>query len=403
MVLSFEKALLTVKEKLSSAVVTQVESAPLERAWRRVLAEDVAADRDYPPFHRSARDGYAVRVSDVQTAPASLELAGEVRAGRYFQGKFRPGTCVRVMTGAPLPEGTESVVMLEDTQSRDSRIEILKPVADFENVVRRGAEAARGNRILGRGTRLDAGDLGLLASVGKSEVAVFRKPVVSILSTGDEVLPVAERPEWFQIRNSNGVMLSALVESAGGIARELGVAPDDKEILRQKVRDCFETDLVLITGGVSAGKYDYVEDVLGELGAEFYFDGVSMRPGKPLVFGRALGKLVFGLPGNPVSAFVTFCVFARPAIQAAGGSSFERPVFLRAQLEAPIRHRSGLTTFIPAQVHGQAGEPMVRLVGWQGSGDLAGLAKANCFVVAHPLQPEDLPAGEWVDVLPKPV
>jgi len=242
--------------------------------------------------------------------------------------------------------------------------------------------------------------MGLLASVGRTQVNVFRQTTVAIIPTGDEVVPAERKPEWFQIRNSNAVTLAAQVEAAGGVPRVLGIAPDEIESLRRLVQEGLESDLMLLSGGVSRGKYDLVEWGLTELGAEFYFRGVDIRPGKPLVFGRACGKFFFGLPGNPVSTFVTFELFARPAIALLAGGDLERPVFLRALLGKALRQNTGLTTFMPARVALVNGDPVVNLVGWQGSGDLVGVAAANCFLVVHPEQTE-LAAGDWVDVLPK--
>jgi molybdopterin molybdotransferase len=249
---------------------------------------------------------------------------------------------------------------------------------------------------------LGAGELGLLATVGKSRVPVFVRPVVAILPTGDEVVPVEQRPEWFQIRNSNATALSAQVVAAGGIPRCLEIAPDRPEALRSLIQEGLGADLLLLTGGVSVGKYDFVEQVLADLGAEFYFQSVALRPGKPLVFGRVAGKFFFGLPGNPVSTFVTFALFARPALAALGGADFVPPLFLRARLGEPFQQRTGLTAFLPARIECSSGDPVVGLVGWQGSGDLVGVAAADCFIVIHPDQ-TSLAAGDWVDVMAKEI
>jgi molybdopterin molybdotransferase len=247
---------------------------------------------------------------------------------------------------------------------------------------------------------LGAGELGLLATVGKLHVPVFVRPVVAILPTGDEVVPVEQRPEWFQIRNSNATALSAQVAAAGGTPRCLEISPDRPEALRTLIQEGLTEDLLLLTGGVSVGKYDFVEQVLADLGAEFYFQSVALRPGKPLVFGRAAGKFFFGLPGNPISTFVTFALFVRPAIAVLGGAEFEAPLFLRARLGKPLQQRSGLTAFLPALVESSSGESVVATVAWQGSGDLVGVAAANCFIVVHPEQ-TSLAAGDWVDVMLK--
>jgi molybdopterin molybdotransferase len=397
--LTYEQALNTVKEKLGEAKSSPAEEVlPLDQTLGRILAEDVFADRDYPPFHRATRDGYAVCSSDLITLPARLKKVGEVRAGEHFDGNMEPGQCIEIMTGAPMPQGADAVVMIEHVRVYENEVAVQRPVNPYDNVVRRGSEAASGNRILARGRRLSPAELGLLASVGQARVKVFEKPRVAILPTGDEVVPVEQRPEWFQIRNSNAVTLSAQVAAAGGVPHIVGIAPDQKEPLRQLIEDGLQADLLLLSGGVSMGKYDLVPQVFNELGAEFYFQGVAIRPGKPLVFGRVRGKCFFGLPGNPVSTFVTFELFARPAIAMLGGADYQLASFLRARLGIPFKQKTGLTAFVPARVEVESGDPVVKMVGWQGSGDLVGVATANCFLVVHPAQTE-LAAGDWVDVL----
>jgi molybdopterin molybdotransferase len=399
--LSFDQALNIVKEKLAAADLRpEREVVPLGEARGRVLAEDVVADRDYPPFHRSIRDGFAVRAEDVAAPPVELRLRGEVRAGGHFAGAIRMGECVSIMTGAPLPAGADAVVMVEYTESHGDRVKVQRAVQVRENVVQQGSEARAGAAVLAQSRRLGAAELGLLATVGKSRVPVFVRPTVAIVPTGDEVVPVEQRPEWFQIRNSNAISLSAQVVDAGGIPRCLEIAPDRPEILRNIIHVGLQSDLLLLTGGVSVGKYDFVEQVLADLGAEFYFQSVALRPGKPLVFGRVAGKFFFGLPGNPISTFVTFALFARPALAVLGGADFAVPVFLRARLGKPLQQRTGLTTFLPARLERLSGDPVVSPVGWQGSGDLVGVAAANCFIVVHPDQ-TSLAAGDWVDVMPK--
>jgi molybdopterin molybdotransferase len=398
--ISFEQALNTVKEKLAGAEISPGrEVVSLAAAAGRVLAEDIAADRDYPPFHRAIRDGFAVRASDVSVPPAVLRLRGEVRAGDHFPGVLGAGDCISIMTGAPLPAGADAVVMIEHAETRGDGVEIQRAVHPAENVVQQGSEAPSGERVLARGKRLGAGEVGLLASVGKSRVSVFLRPRVAILATGDEVVPVEQRPEWFQIRNSNALTLSAQVAAAGGIPQPLGIAPDRLETLRAMIEEGLGADLLLLSGGVSVGKYDFAAQALAGLGTEFYFQGVALRPGKPLVFGRAADTFFFGLPGNPVSTFVTFELFARPAIAALGGAAHEAVVFLRARLAQPLEAKAGLTAFLPAHLACPSGDPVVNPVGWQGSGDLVGVAAANCFLIVHPDQTR-LGAGDWVDVLP---
>ena len=364
------------------------------------MAEEVSADRDLPPFHRAIRDGYALRAADLSAEPVVLRCMGEVPAGRSFEGEVNSGQCVSIMTGAPLPVGVDAVVMVEHTRRMGDDIEIQRQVRQWENVVLQGSEAALGARVLPLGRRLRAAEIGLLATVGKASVSVFRQPRVAILPTGDEVVPVEQRPQWFQIRNSNAMTLAAQVTAAGGVPVQLGIAPDRKDVLGEMIEQGLDSDLLLLSGGVSMGKFDLVEEVLAELGAEFFFQGTAIRPGKPLVFGRVRDRFFFGLPGNPVSTSVTFELFVRPALAMLGGAEFEPPVFLRARLAKPCRQKTGLTMFMPARVWVQNRDPVVELVGWQGSGDLVGIAAANCFLVIHPDQAE-LGAGDWVDILPR--
>jgi molybdopterin molybdotransferase len=402
--LTYEQALQTVRERLGPARgLRPTEWLPLEQVRGRVLAQNLTADRDYPPFHRSARDGYAVRSGEVATAPVCLQCVGEARAGNPYQGDLtgRARCCVQIMTGAPLPEGADAVAMIEYTRVEGDRVEVQRPVAAGENVIRKGSEARAGHVVLPRGRRLGAGEMGLLAAMGGVQVCVFGQPTVAILPTGDEVVPVEQAPQWFQIRNSNSLALAAQVAAAGGVPRPLGIAPDDAPALRGLIEQGLEADLLLLSGGVSVGKYDLVARVMSEMGAELYFHGVAIRPGKPLAFGRVGDTFFFGLPGNPVSTFVTFELLARPAIALLSGAEFECPVFLRARLGKPLRQKTGLTVFMPARVELESGDPVVSLVSWQGSGDLVGVTAANCFIVTHPQQAE-LAAGDWVDVLPKP-
>lgn len=401
MILTFEQALDTIREKISAAPLNlTIEVLPLEETCGRILAKDAKADRDYPPFDRSARDGFALRASDLESVPVTLERRGEAQAGGHFDGTLGPGECVSIMTGAPVPADVDAVVMVEHTEVSGSRVKILEKVARFANITGKGSEAAQGKRVLSRGQRLRPGEIALLASIGMARVEVFRQPSVAILTTGDELVPLDQTPEWFQIRNSNSYLLAAQVAGAGGVPKMIGVSPDRSEPLKRLLKQGLEADLLVISGGVSAGKYDLVEQELAGLGAEFYFEGAAIRPGKPVVFGRAGGKFFFGLPGNPVSTFVTCELFVRPALGMLSGARFAEPLFLRACLSQPLPHKTGLTMFIPARVERVNGTPTASLVDWQGSGDLAGLAAANCFLVAHPDQAA-LAAGDWADVLLK--
>ena len=403
MLLDFQTAYRTVTDLVrSGAPAPPTEFVSLDQARGRFLAEDVLADRDYPPFPRATRDGFALQAADLQSLPAKLEILGETRAGGWYDGQIGPGQAVRIMTGAPVPEGADAVVMVEHTGTAESgRVRVEKKLDQGANIVSKGSEAAQGAQVLLKGKRLGAGDIGLLASVGRSEISVARRPRIAILPTGDEVVPPEREPEWYQIRNSNAAALGAQVSVAGGEPVPLGIGPDQYEPLKKMIQHGLEEDLLVVSGGVSAGKYDIVENVLADLGAEFHFTGVALRPGKPLVFGQVGRRFFFGLPGNPVSTFVTFELFVRPALEILCGAPSEEPTFLRACLASPVSMKGGLTALLPARLFESQRQPMVELVPSEGSGDQVGLAKANCFVVVHPEQ-KKLPKGTWVDIYPKP-
>jgi molybdopterin molybdotransferase len=428
-VLSFEEARHLVEQFAAGVSPEEVETVDLLAGLGRVLAEGILADRDFPPFARATRDGYAVRAADVAETPARLEVVGEVKAGDWPE----PGVCsvgrgqaVGIMTGAPLPEGADAVVMVEHTlpipepavklvgKFVDKLVEVRRSISVGENFVPRGAEARAGQLLLDRGRRLEHAGIAIAASVGKSRVQVFRKPRVAVLSTGDEVVEVDAAPGPAQIRNSNSYSLAAQVQNAGGEAVRLEIAPDERGRLRTLIEEGLGCDLLLLTGGVSMGKYDLVEQVLGELKAEFYFTGAEIQPGRPVVFGSCGGgsstrsgrvgdspphkRYFFGLPGNPVSTMVTFELFARPMIEALAGMAPQRLIFLRARLKSEIRTKTGLKRFLPAVLSGEFENAEVELARWQGSGDIAALARANCYVVIPPDR-ERMEAGEWVSLL----
>ena len=372
-----------------------VEEVALLEASGRVLAEKIAADRDYPPLDRSMRDGYAMRSGD---GTRSLRVVGEVRAGEIYDGECGEGEAVEIMTGAPVPSGAGGVVMVEHVQRRNGVVLVDRPPKAGENINARGAEARRGDPMLDPGRRLGFAEIALLATAGKARVKVYARPRVAIVSTGDELVGVDENPKDHQIRNSNAYSLAIQTVRAGGTPLILPIARDDWESTGSAVARGLEADLLLLSGGVSAGKYDIVERVLAEFGAEFFFDRVRVQPGQPLVFGRAQNKFFFGLPGNPASTMVTFEVFARAAVEMLGGESEPRLPLLHTRLAGPFRHKAGLTRFLPACLSpdGAALTP----VPWKGSGDLAALGRANAFLVAEPDR-EIYEAGDWIQVLPR--
>jgi molybdopterin molybdotransferase len=373
----------------------------------RVLAENIVADRNYPPFNRSIRDGFAVRAADVAEPGARLRLIGESRAGIAFNGSVGPGECVRILTGAPVPRGANAVVMHEYTQEQGDRVVFQQPARAGQYYVLAGAEARIGEVVITRGTRLGYAELAVAAEVGHTRVEVGRRPRIAILSTGDELVPVDGAPGPFQIRNSNNVSLAAQVALAGAEPLAIGHAKDEIPELRALIEKGLESDMLLLSGGVSAGKYDLVEQVLQDLGAEFFFEAVAIRPGKPVVFGWCRGKPVFGLPGNPVSTMVTFELFVVPAIEKLlGGEPRPLPVF-KAKLAHAVNEKGGVAHFVPARVSWPAAEadsghpaPVVETVLWEGSGDIGAVVRGNCFLVVNPPRLHIEP-GEWVDVLPR--
>src|SRR5947208_3726415 len=323
-----------------------------------VLAEEVKTDREYPPFDRSTRDGYAVRSKEVQ-AGARLECAGEIKAGDTVREALAAGTCVQIMTGAAVPPGADAVVMIEYTMRAGDLVHFERAAQAGQNIVPRGSEARAGQTILKPGMRLGFAELALAAQVGATQLQCAKRPRVAILSTGDEVVLIDETPGAFQIRNSNSVSLAAQVRLAGGEPVLLGNAADRVDDLRAKIERGLKEDLLVLSGGVSMGKYDLVEGVLKELGANFYFDAVAIRPGKPAVFGKCGDALVFGLPGNPVSTMVTFELFVVPALDLLSGTEARPLPLLQAKLSEPVDEKPGLTHFLPARVEWRSATPEV--------------------------------------------
>jgi molybdopterin molybdotransferase len=410
-VLSFQDARRAVELHARDVRATGEERVDLLRAVNRILAQQITADRDLPPFPRATRDGFAVRAVDVRTVPVTLKVAAEIRAGVDVSLlRISPGECAEIMTGAAVPAGADAVVMIEytnraggeQTRSGDQQVEILRSVEAGENVVSRGSEAHQSELLATPGMRLTPPVIAVAASVGLPELTVFRKPRLAVLSTGDELVDVASRPEPHQIRNSNTYSLAAQVSSAGAVPVPLPIATDDESILKRLIEEGLDRDLLLLTGGVSMGKYDLVEKVLQELGAEFIFTGSQIQPGKPVVFGRVpwkgVSKYFFGLPGNPVSTMVTFELFVRPMIDALSGTGPQPLRFTSARLNKEIRTKTGLTRFLPALLKGEFADLEVELVRWQGSGDMVSTARANCFAVIPPDR-EGIGTGETISVL----
>ena len=408
-ILGFREAVETVLQHASGVRIPEAETIALLESAGRVLAEDVVADRDQPPFDRATRDGFAVR-ADGWTAGSTLRMVGQVRAGEASAGaSLANGEAIEIMTGAAVPVGADAVAMVEHAEQSGGEVWVAegRGLTAGENIVLRGSEARKGEALLASGMEIAAAEIALAAACGRAELAVRKRPQVAIVATGDELVELDQAPGEHQIRNSNSYALAALVQAAGGSPGRLRIARDTREDVRERIAQGRMWDLLLLSGGVSAGKYDLVEEVLAEFGAEFFFTGVRMQPGKPVVFGR-LPKLentsgggpecyFFGLPGNPVSTQVTFHCFVEPMLRAMCGAGVGAPRFVQATLAEDVRGRVGLTRILPARLTHDFARPEVRLVAWQGSGDLAANARANCYAVLPDGQ--DLRVGDVIRVL----
>ncbi|MGD0939773.1 MAG: gephyrin-like molybdotransferase Glp [Terracidiphilus sp.] len=388
-----------------SAALPSTERAELGCASGRVLAQPLLADRDQPPFARSTRDGYACRAAEAN-AHQPLAVAGASRAGDPPAGSLPPKALWEIMTGAPVPPDADAVIMFEHVEVGKSKkrrsIRLITPrtLMPGDNIVAQGAQGHAGDELLPAGVTIHSGQIALAAACGYSTLDVFLRPRVAILATGDELVPVDASPAPGQIRNSNAPMLAAMVADAGGEPWVLPTAGDNAKALDDVLAQALEAELLLISGGVSAGKFDLVEPALARMKARFHFTGVRMQPGKPTVFGELSrkGKIdsrpktlpFFGLPGNPVASAVTFLLFAAPVLGALAGSRESRPRLALAKLAPPVvrEAKAGLTRFLPAfcDFGAAAGEaPQAAFVPWHGSGDLTALARSNCFIVV----PED--------------
>jgi molybdenum cofactor synthesis domain-containing protein len=384
---------------LREAPSLAAEDVALDASLARVLADDVAADRDLPAFDRAAMDGYALRSADVAAAPVALEIVGEVRAGQWPDLVVGPGQAARIMTGAPVPEGADAVQQVERTRPLDEfRVTVGAPVGAGANVAPRGSEVRQGEVVLGAGRRIDPGAIAVLASAGKHRVRVGRRPLLALLVTGDEIVDVAARPGPAQVRNSNGPAAAAQARLAGAEVRVLGVAADRRGDIAGALRAGLDADVLVVSGGVSAGDYDLVEPALLDLGARFLFTKVAIKPGAPLVFGRLGRALVFGLPGNPVSAQATFDLFVRPALLKMQGARVVSRPRMEVELLGSVRNRSGRKSHVPARVRFEGGRLVARPVRSMGSGDLAAHARANALVIVE-ADREDAAAGEVAEAL----
>lgn len=385
--------MITVKEALDhildSITLLNLEKTDILSAMGRVIGEDIHAPRDIPPKDNSAMDGYALRSEETIGAgaesPAVLTVIEDIPAGYEPQKAVGPGEAARIMTGAPLPEGADAVVKVEDTACDDAGVRIYVTAARGENVRYVGEDVARGDLVIHAGTVLRPAEIGMLAALGRSFVKVYRRPLVALISTGDELVDIDQAASSGKIVNSNSYSLAAQVTECGGIPLQLGIAKDTKESLTEKFGAALRADIIVSSAGVSVGDYDFVKDVMEDMGIGVELWQVAQRPGKPMTFGSREGKPVFGLPGNPVSSMVTFEQYVRPAILKMTGHEniFRRTV--RATLTQDIQKKKGLRYFFRSRVRSEGDGFVVEITGEQGSGILSSMVLANGIMVI----PED--------------
>jgi molybdopterin molybdotransferase len=378
-----------------------MESIAFTEAAGRLLREDVSSDIDMPPFPRSAVDGFALRSRDVESVPAMLRVVGTVPAGSFPDFRVADGEAASIMTGAPVPEGADAVQMVEQTTRADDEVEVRESVRPGQNIAPRGSEVIASDTVLRAGTRLDPAAVAVLATVGKTRVSVGRRPDISVIATGDELVHPSETPGPGQIRNSNGFSLMAQCAAVGAVPRYLGVARDSEHSLVELIQRGLEADVLLLSGGVSMGRFDLVEDVLGRLGVRILVESVRLKPGKPLVFGISEhGKLVFGLPGNPVSTMVTFELFVRTAIARLEGADLPIRPLLAARLAARLASRGPRRAYLPGWVRvTETGEPLATPIPTRGSGDIVAFSKSNALLVV-PEERDEMAQGERVRFYP---
>ena len=385
--ISVDEALKTILEGIRPLAL---ENIPITSALGCVIGEDIVSGRAIPPLANSAMDGYAVMAADTAFAsrekPVVLEVLEDVPAGRVATKPVRKGQATRIMTGAPLPEGANAVIRVEDTEADQKRVKIFVSAAPGLDIREAGEDVKTGELVIPKGAILRAAEIGMLAALGRSYVAVHQRPVVAVVSTGDELVEVDEMPGPGKIVNSNSYSLAAMVLEAGGTPLQLGIARDNRADLLEKFKAAARADIVVSSGGVSVGDYDLVKDIMAEIGSRIQFWRVAMRPGRPLAFGRLEGKPLFGLPGNPVSSMVSFEQFIRPSILKMRGyrNIFRRAV--RAEMTEGFAKKKGLKYFLRARVEYRDGKYYAATTGEQGSGILKSMVLANGLIVL----PEDV-------------
>lgn len=374
---------------LRQTAVGDSESVALAAANGRILREDIIADCDLPPFDRAQMDGYAVRAADVANAPAQLKIVGESAAGAGWHQEMKAGEAVRIMTGAPVPAGADAVQQVELTRELDGggAVEILKSVEVGRSIVRRAAEINSGTTVLKAGEQINAAMIATLASFGYAQVKVGRRPRVTVMATGSELVDVDQKPARDQIRDSNNYTIAAYASLVGATVERLPLCGDDTEGLKKQIRAaCERSDVLITSGGVSMGVYDFTKAALKGLDAEVFFERVALRPGKPTVFARLGKTLIFGLPGNPVSVTVTFNLFSRTALLAMMGAAQPRLREERAVLARDLKGSPDRESYLPATLRtDEKGTLLAEPLKWGGSSDFVSFAKATALI--------DVPAG----------
>ncbi len=393
--ISYERALSRILSRVPKPVI---QSVPLHRALGQILATPVWATQALPPFKKSFMDGYALRSKDVREAPVVLNIIGRITAGVKSHFQISRNEAVKIMTGAPVPDTADAVQKVEKTRTVEAGIEILEPVAPAQHVASVGSEVEKGQLVLEKGRRIGPREVSILACFGVAEVQIHKPPEVAIISTGDELIDIRKTPTFGQIRNSNAHMLWAQCQSAGVKADVEPIVMDDPEKIREAIRCVRNMDLVLLSGGVSMGEFDFVHTVLVEEGVDILFHKVAIKPGKPIMVGLDGERMIFGLPGNPVSAFVTFVLFVKPALQQWCGvcsGSFQK---IKVCLEKKIKHKPGKLFLMPGKVQKTGTQITACPISTKGSADMVGFARANALLFI-PSDRERLPEGSIVEAV----
>ncbi len=377
--ITFEKALDGI---IKHTTILGVKKVLIEESIGMTLAEDIYSKVEMPPFNKSAVDGYALRASDVKTTPVVLRNIGLIKAGDSFGRRLKTGECVKIMTGAPLPEGADSVVMVESTQATGRKIMVLKTLGKRANVCLKAEDLKSGQKVLVKGTQICASHVAVLAAVGRKFVKAIARPRVAVLNTGGEIAPLGSKLPENCIYNSNGPMLAALFRSDGIQVRPLGVAKDERRDLEKAIKKGLDTDILLISGGVSVGDYDLVPEVLKGLGVKQVFHKVKIKPGKPLFFGVKNKTIVFGVPGNPLAGFLAYLVFVRPALRKMQDSKNYYPVFQEGVLEKLFSQQANRKNFVLARVTKKLGQYYLSPLASHGSADVVSLSQADGFFIA---------------------